>query len=128
MSDLRWSTTFKGTTPQQDSNLTQVQPDPSTQQGDNPEQNANNYQNYLERELQSQLKTLRDKLDAICNLAYHDNGSFPLRAITTYDLPDAWPPGQMVFVMNHHAGAVPAYSDGSDWLSVIDGALISDTP
>lgn len=130
MSDLRWSTAFQGSNPQQDTDLLAVQPDPSTEQGTDPEQNADNYQKYLETELQTQLKTLRDKLDTICKAIYNDNGhgTLQLKSYTVDQLPSASPAGQFVYVTNEVGGAIPAFSDGTNWRRVSDRALVAYTP
>lgn len=49
-----------------------------------------------------------------------------LPAIAVADLPDAsGRTGMMIFVPDESGGAVPAYSDGTDWRRVTDRAVVS---
>lgn len=47
----------------------------------------------------------------------------PTFAVST--LPKATPAGQMVFVADEAGGAVPAFSDGTNWRRVTDRAIVS---
>jgi len=49
----------------------------------------------------------------------------PLPAYTVSTVPAASPAGRQIFVTNESGGAVPAFSDGSDWRRVTDRAVIS---
>ena len=40
-------------------------------------------------------------------------------------LPAASPPGQLIYVTNEVGGAVPAFSDGTNWRRVTDRAIVS---
>jgi hypothetical protein len=44
---------------------------------------------------------------------------------TVMTLPSASPSGQMIYVTDESGGAVPAFSDGTDWRRVTDRAVIS---
>lgn len=54
---------------------------------------------------------------------FDDSVGLAHRTVST--LPSVVPAGQLVFVTDASVGAVPAYSDGTDWRSMIDGSLIS---
>jgi hypothetical protein len=49
---------------------------------------------------------------------------FVLPAFRINTLPGVTPAGQMVFVTDASGGAVPAYSDGTNWRSVVNGQII----
>lgn len=57
-----------------------------------------------------------------------DGDTMPV-ALTSYTvgggLPSASPAGQMIFVSDESGGAVPAFSDGTDWRRVTDRAVVS---
>jgi hypothetical protein len=44
---------------------------------------------------------------------------------TVAGVPSAVPPGQMIYVSNESGGAVPAFSDGTNWRRVTDRAIIT---
>jgi hypothetical protein len=44
---------------------------------------------------------------------------------TVMTLPNASPSGQMIYVTDDSGGAVPAFSDGTDWRRVTDRAVVS---
>lgn len=48
-----------------------------------------------------------------------------LTTFTVAGLPSAAPAGRMVFVDDETGGAVPAFSDGENWLRVTDRAVVS---
>lgn len=48
-----------------------------------------------------------------------------LRSYTVATLPTANPAGQMIYVSNATGGAVPAYSDGTNWRRVTDMTIIN---
>jgi len=49
----------------------------------------------------------------------------PLASHSAASLPPATTPGQMIYVPDESGGAVPAFSDGSNWLRVTDRAIVS---
>lgn len=49
---------------------------------------------------------------------------FVLPSFTVATLPGVFPAGQMAFVTDAPGGAVPAYSDGTRWRSVVTGSII----
>jgi hypothetical protein len=57
-----------------------------------------------------------------------DGDSMPL-VLTSYTvgggLPSVSPAGQMIYVTDESGGAVPAFSDGTDWRRVTDRAVVS---
>lgn len=50
---------------------------------------------------------------------------FGLCSYTVATLPTAIPAGQLVYVSNEAGGATPAFSDGTNWRRVSDGAAVS---
>jgi hypothetical protein len=48
-----------------------------------------------------------------------------LPSYTTTTLPSASAPGAMIYVTNESGGAVPAFSDGTNWRRVTDRAIVS---
>jgi hypothetical protein len=48
-----------------------------------------------------------------------------LHSYTVATLPSAALAGQMVYVSNEAGGAVPAFSDGTNWRRVTDRAIVS---
>ena len=54
---------------------------------------------------------------------YPDQIVFPSYTVST--VPSASPPGQMIYVSNESGGAVPAFSDGTNWRRVTDRAVIT---
>jgi hypothetical protein len=128
-SDLTWTTNFKGENPSQDTEpITTLQPNPSTQQSTDVTkalENATNYSLYLEQYLQSQLKTLRDKLRAVARIIWGQNVPVRLRNYAKASLPSATTAGQLIYVTDDIGGAVPAFSDGTNWRRVTDRVVIS---
>lgn len=53
------------------------------------------------------------------------NGPVGLRGYTVAALPNAAQPGQIVYVSNESGGAVPAFSDGTNWRRVTDRVVVS---
>lgn len=60
-----------------------------------------------------------------------DGDTFPassfggLVSYTVATLPSVSPAGQMIYVSDESGGAVPAFSDGTDWRRVTDRAVVS---
>jgi hypothetical protein len=54
---------------------------------------------------------------------YPDQIVFPSYTVAT--VPSASPPGQMIYVSNESGGAIPAFSDGTNWRRVTDRAIIT---
>ena len=52
-------------------------------------------------------------------------GSVELPSYTVLTLPSVTPAGQMIYVSDETGGAVPAFSDGANWLRVTDRAIVS---
>jgi hypothetical protein len=50
---------------------------------------------------------------------------FVLPSFTTTSLPSASVAGAMIYVTNESGGAVPAFSDGTNWRRVTDRAIVS---
>lgn len=50
---------------------------------------------------------------------------FELPSYTVATLPSATQPGQMIYVSDETGGAVPAFSDGTNWRRVTDRAIVS---
>lgn len=50
---------------------------------------------------------------------------FQLQSHAKADLPSASPEGQMIYVTDETGGAVPAFSDGTNWRRVTDRAVVS---
>jgi hypothetical protein len=48
-----------------------------------------------------------------------------LSEFTVLTLPDATTEGGMIYVTDESGGAIPAFSDGSDWRRVTDRAIVS---
>lgn len=48
-----------------------------------------------------------------------------LNSYTVANLPSAGTAGQMIYVTNESGGAVPAFSDGTNWRRVTDRAVVS---
>ena len=59
------------------------------------------------------------------NTVIDKNRHHQLRSYTVAGLPAATTAGQMVFVSNETGGAVPAFSDGTNWRRVTDRAVVS---
>lgn len=129
MTDLTWTTSFRGESPSQDPEpITTVQPDPSTQQSTDITKDLNNaisYKLYLENYLQSQLKVLRDKLRTVTRIIWGQNVPLRLHSYTKTTLPSASVPGSFIYVSNESGGQIPAFSDGTNWRRVSDRAVVS---
>jgi hypothetical protein len=70
------------------------------------------------RDLQLRIKrVVDDHADLI------DKGQ--LLSYTVAGVPSASPAGQMIFVSDEAGGAVPAFSDGTNWRRVTDRAVVS---
>lgn len=55
-----------------------------------------------------------------------DTMAMPLTTYTVAGgLPSASPAGKMIYVSDESGGAVPAFSDGTDWRRVTDRAVVS---
>ena len=54
---------------------------------------------------------------------YPDTLVLPSYTVST--LPSAFPAAQMIFVTNETGGAVPAFSDGTNWRRVTDRAIVA---
>lgn len=69
------------------------------------------------------LGTFLDRIDT----AKHTRGAIlPLAIYAKADLPDAASnPGGMIYVTDDVGGAVPAFSDGTDWRRVTDRAIVA---
>lgn len=52
-------------------------------------------------------------------------GTFTLPEFTVATIPAAAPAAQMIYVSDETGGAVPAFSDGTDWRRVTDREIIS---
>jgi hypothetical protein len=48
-----------------------------------------------------------------------------LPSVTVSTLPSATIPAQMIYVSNESGGAVPAFSDGTNWRRVTDRAIVT---
>lgn len=48
-----------------------------------------------------------------------------LETYTVASVPPAAPPAQLIYVSNESGGAVPAFSDGTNWRRMTDRAVIS---
>jgi hypothetical protein len=59
----------------------------------------------------------------ISGLIYPDQFVLPVYTVGT--LPSATPAAQMIYVSNETGGAVPAFSDGTNWRRVTDRAIVS---
>lgn len=53
------------------------------------------------------------------------NGPLPLKSLTVAQLPSAPGDGLVVFVSDASGGAVPAYSEGGQWLRFADNTVVS---
>ncbi len=53
------------------------------------------------------------------------SGVKQLESFTVANLPNAAPSGRILFVSDETGGAVPAFSDGNNWLRVTDRAIVS---
>ena len=54
------------------------------------------------------------------------DGTLPLNLYTVAGLPSASTnQGAIIFVLDETGGAVPAFSDGTDWRRVTDRAIVS---
>lgn len=49
----------------------------------------------------------------------------PLASFTVSTLPSAAVAGKLIFVTDESGGAVPAFSDGTNWLRITDRAIVS---
>lgn len=73
------------------------------------------------------LKRFQLYLDDI-TLKLNDNLLGNQVQLTSYlvaDVPDAGTAGGLIFVTDETGGAVPAFSDGTNWLRVTDRAIVS---
>lgn len=59
------------------------------------------------------------------NPVIDQNRHHQLRSYTVAGLPSAATAGQMIYVSNESGGAVPAFSDGTNWRRVTDRAIVS---
>ena len=122
MANQDWTTSFKGPNPQQDPTpVTDVQPHLTPQEDTDLTKYAFNYKDFVEVHMPKALDVLRDKLDTLAKL----DSILQLRSYSKTALPSASPAGQMIYVTNDVGGAVPAFSDGSDWRRVTDRIVIS---
>lgn len=48
-----------------------------------------------------------------------------LASFTVGTVPSATPAGRLIYISNESGGAVPAFSDGTNWLRVTDRAIIT---
>ena len=53
------------------------------------------------------------------------NADHTLDSYTVGTLPSASPAAQLIYVTDETGGAVPAFSDGTDWRRVTDRAIVS---
>lgn len=53
------------------------------------------------------------------------NRHFQLRSYTVAGVPSAATAGQMIYISNETGGAVPAFSDGTNWRRVTDRAIVA---
>lgn len=51
--------------------------------------------------------------------------ALPMMSVTVATLPNPSPAGRWVFVSDEAGGAVPAFSDGTNWRRVTDRAVVS---
>ena len=56
---------------------------------------------------------------------YPDQLVFPSYTVAQLASLSATPAGQMVYCSNESGGAVPAFSDGTDWRRVTDRAIVT---
>jgi hypothetical protein len=59
------------------------------------------------------------------SLAIGNNRHFYLRSYTVGTLPAAGPAGGQIYVSNETGGAVPAFSDGTNWRRVTDRTIVA---
>lgn len=78
----------------------------------------------LHRTLFLAMSRLASSLNALID--EHTTRPHPLPSFNVADLPDATAhEGETVYVPDEGGGAVPAFSNGTDWLRVTDRAIVS---
>lgn len=53
------------------------------------------------------------------------DGQVPMRSFTVATVPSAATSGLWIYVTDESGGAIPAFSDGTDWRRVTDRAVVS---